>query len=76
MEISINPIGTVIKYNGIRLKVVPRVDRCRGCYFHFQKSCHPQTVGACGKPFRQDEVIFRKYDLAKKENLHSKNSQY
>lgn len=72
MEIKINPIGKVIKYNGIRLKVIPQVDKCRGCYFRTKKSCHSDEVGACGAPYRNDEIIFRKYDLAKKENFHGK----
>ena len=52
MEIKVNEIGKVIKYNGIRLQVVKAVQSCRGCYFKFLAHCHPEKVGACSKPWR------------------------
>ena len=72
MEIKVNEIGKVLKYNGIRLQVVKAVQSCRGCYFKFQKQCHPEKVGACSKPWRKENVIFRKYDENRKENLHAR----
>ena len=75
MEIKVNEIGKVIKYNGLRLQVVKAVQSCRGCYFKFLVHCHPEKVGACTKPWRQDNVIFRKYDENKKENLHARQKQ-
>lgn len=65
-------IGSIVKFHGIRLLVVKAVSGCRGCYFKHAKFCHAQIVGACSPPFRQDEVIFRKYDKNKKENLHGR----
>lgn len=65
-------IGSIVKFHGIRLQVVKAVSGCRGCYFKHSKFCHSQIVGACSPPFRFDEVIFRKYDKNKKENLHGK----
>lgn len=65
-------IGKIVKFHGIRLQVVKAVDNCRGCYFKHQKLCHASIVGACSPPFRVDNVIFRKYDKNKKENLHGK----
>ena len=75
MEIKVNEIGKIIKYNGLRLQVVKAVQSCRGCYFKFLEHCHPEKVGACTKPWRQDNVIFRKYDENKKENLHARQKQ-
>ncbi len=72
MEIKVNEIGKVLKYNGIRLQVVKAVQSCRGCYFKFQKHCHSEKVGACSKPWRKENVIFRKYDENRKENLHAR----
>lgn len=65
-------IGSIVKFHGIRLQVVKAVCGCRGCYFKHSKFCHAQKVGACSPPFRFDEVIFRKYDKNKKENLHGR----
>lgn len=73
MIMKVLDIGTIVKFHGIRLQVVKAVDGCRGCYFKHQKLCHASIVGACSPPFRFDEVIFRKYDKNKKENLHGKN---
>lgn len=75
MEIKINRVGSIVRYNGIRLQVIPQVDNCRGCFFRKEKSCHSEEVGACGSPFRADEIIFRKYDLAKKENHHARKKR-
>lgn len=70
MIMKVLPIGTITKFHGLRLQVVKAVDGCRGCYFKHQKFCHASVVGACSPPFRSEEVIFRKYDKNKKENLH------
>lgn len=72
MLIKVHEIGKVIKYNGIRLQVVKAVQSCRGCYFKFLAHCHPEKVGACSKPWRLENVIFRKYDENRKENLHAR----
>lgn len=72
MEIKVNEIGKVLKYHGLRLQVVKAVQSCRGCYFKFLNHCHPEIVGACSKPWRLDNVIFRKYDENRKENLHAR----
>lgn len=72
MEIKVLPIGTVLKYNGVRLQVIARIDRCRGCYFIRRSSCPYQDVGSCAMPWRSQDVIFRKIDINKKENLHGR----
>lgn len=72
MIMKVIDIGTIVKFHGIRLQVVKAVDGCRGCYFKHLKLCHASIVGACSPPFRPDEVIFRKYDVNKKENLHAR----
>lgn len=72
MEIKVNEIGKVLKYHGLRLQVVKAVQSCRGCYFKFLNHCHPEIVGACSKPWRKENVIFRKYDQNRKENLHAR----
>ena len=72
MIMKVLDIGTIVKFHGIRLQVVKEVDGCRGCYFKHQKLCHAEIVGTCSPPFRPDEVIFRKYDKNKKENLHGR----
>lgn len=73
-EILSKKIGVVFRYNGVRLMVVQAVDRCRGCYFHHHTICQSYTaqLGACNAAWRYDHknVIFRKYDNAKKENKH------
>lgn len=75
MVIKVYDIGKVIKYNGVRLQVVEAVHGCRGCYFKPQEACHSEIVGACCKPWRCKNVIFRKYDENKKENLHGRTKQ-
>ena len=75
MVIKVYDIGKVVKYNGVRLQVVKAVQGCRGCYFKTQQSCHSEIVGACCKPWRCVNVIFRKYDENRKENLHARNKQ-
>ena len=75
MELKEIDIGQIIRYNGIRLIVVKAVQGCRGCYFKTQQSCHSEIVGACSKPWRCQNVIFRKYDENKKENLHGRTKQ-
>lgn len=74
VELKENDIGKVIKYNGIRLIVVKAIQGCRGCYFKTHKSCNAEIVGVCCPPWRLDAVIFRKYDINKKENLHGRRS--
>lgn len=75
MEIKEIDIGKIVKYNGVRLIVVKAVQGCRGCYFKPLKSCNVEVVGACCKPWRCENVIFRKYDENKKENLHGRTKQ-
>ena len=75
MIIKVHDIGEIVKYNGVRLQVVKAVQGCRGCYFKPQQSCHSEIVGACSKPWRCENVIFRKYDENKKENLHGRTKQ-
>lgn len=75
MVIKVYDIGKVVKYNGVRLQVVKAVQGCRGCYFKTQETCHSEIVGACCKPWRCVNVIFRKYDENKKENLHGRTKQ-
>lgn len=74
MELKILKIGNIVKYNGIRLLVIKAVEGCRGCYFKRLASCHPETIGVCCPPWRPEAVIFRKYDMNKKENLHGRRS--
>ena len=74
MELKEIDIGKIIKYNGIRLIVVKAVQGCRGCFFKSVTSCCVEQVGVCCQPWRQDAVIFRKYDKNKKENLHGRRS--
>lgn len=74
MELKEIDIGKIIRYNGIRLIVVKAVQGCRGCYFKTNKSCNVEDVGVCNPPWRQDAVIFRKYDTNRKENLHGRRS--
>lgn len=74
MELKEIDIGKIIKYNGIRLIVVKAVQGCRGCFFKSYASCCVEQVGVCCPPWRQDAIIFRKYDINKKENLHGRRS--
>lgn len=75
MEIKVYEIGEIVKFNGVRLQVVKEVQGCRGCYFKPQQACYSIIVGACCKPFRHENIIFRKYDENKKENLHGRTKQ-
>lgn len=70
MELKVLPLGAVFKYNGVRLRVVARVQECRGCYFNRYAVCPTSIVGACSLPWRDEEIIFRKFDVNRKENLH------
>lgn len=72
MIMKVLDIGAIVKFRGLRLQVVKAVDGCRGCFFKHLKFCHASIVGACSPPFRSEEIIFRKYDKNKKENLHGK----
>lgn len=72
MEILVLPIGIVFKYNGVRLQVIACVERCRGCYFNRRILCPYQDIGACTKPWRSEDIIFRNIDINRKENLHGK----
>ena len=74
MVIKVYDIGKVVKYNGVRLQVVKAVQGCRGCYFKTQETCHSEIVGGT-KPWRSEDVIFRKYDENKKENLHGRRKK-
>lgn len=75
MEMKCYEIDSIVKYNGVRLKVVKAVQECRGCYFKQRKLCPVLIVGACKKPWRLENIIFRKYDEHRKENLHSKKNK-
>ena len=72
MEIMCYNIGDIVHYKGVRLLVVLAVDRCRGCYFRRYASCPTVQIGACCRPWRRSDVIFRKYDKDKKENNHKR----
>lgn len=72
MELKEIDIGKIIKYNGVRLIVVKAIQGCRGCFFKSHTSCCVEQVGVCCPPWRQDAIIFRKYDKNKKENLHGR----
>ena len=72
MIMKVLNIGTIVKFHGIRLQVVKAVDGCRGCYLKHQKLCPASIVGSCSPTFRLDALIFRKYDINKKENLHAR----
>lgn len=74
MELKMLNIGTIIKFNGIRLQIVKAVDRCRGCYFKRLVSCHPEEVGVCLPPWREEAIIFRRFDKNRKENLHGRKN--
>lgn len=75
MQIFHLAIGTILLYNGVRLKVMKAVDGCRGCYFKWHKTACPQFIGACFKPWRDEDVIFRKVDVNKKENFHIRHGK-
>ena len=75
MEIKVYPIGKIIKYKGIRLQVTKAVQSCRGCYFKWLEHCPAEIIGACSKPWRNENIIFRKYDENKKENLHARSKK-
>lgn len=75
MEMKCFEIDEIVKYNGVRLKVIKAVQECRGCYFRQRKHCPVTIIGACKKPWRLCDIIFRKYDEHKKENLHSKKKE-
>lgn len=76
MKLKETDIGKIAKYKGIRLIVVLATDRCRGCYFKRMTSCSPEVVGVCCKPWRQQDIIFRKYDTAKEVNQHKRLVAY
>ena len=71
MVIKVYDIGKVVKYNGVRLQVVKAVQGCQGCYFKTQETCHSEIVGACCKPWRCQNVIFRKYDEKTAEKVEA-----
>jgi hypothetical protein len=75
MELKQIEVGKIIKFNGIRLIVTKAVQGCRGCYFKAKEKCHAESVGVCSPPWRKVNVIFRKYDENKKENLHSRSTR-
>lgn len=74
MKLKKFEICDIVKYCGIRLQVIKAVEGCRGCYFKRMASCHPDIVGVCCPPWRAEAVIFRKYDINKKENHHGRRS--
>lgn len=75
MELKELPIGSIIKYKGIRLRICEAVQNCRGCYFRKLASCPYNIIGVCCLPWRETNVIFRKIDKNKKENNHVKYKQ-
>lgn len=75
MELKVIDVGKFVKYNGIRLQVVRAVDGCRGCYFKKITECPVLFIGACFKPWRKENVIFRKFDNNRIENYHGRNSK-
>lgn len=72
MELKELPIGSIIKFKGIRLRICEAVQNCRGCYFRRYTNCPYNIVGVCCIPWRKVNVIFRKIDKNKKENNHIK----
>lgn len=79
-ELKAKSIGTVLRYNGVRLQIVKSVDGCRGCYFNRLrlKFCpYDDYLGACTECYRNDNtsVIFRKKDENRKENLHKRTKR-
>lgn len=75
MELKKIDIGKIVKFHGIRLIVTKAVDNCRGCYFKRKPKCYPEEVGVCSVPWRPINIIFRKYDKNKKENLHERKGK-
>ena len=79
-ELIAKSIGTVLRYNGVRLQIVKSVDGCRGCYFNRLrlKFCpYDSYLGTCTDKYRNDNtsVIFRKIDKNRKENLHKRTNR-
>lgn len=72
MILNCIPIGGIVRYKGVRLKVTKAVDKCRGCFFRRCANCPVNEIGVCCHPWRHDNIIFRKVDLLKKINNHSK----
>lgn len=72
MIVICNDIGSIVRYKGVRLKVIKAVEKCRGCYFRRCSRCPVEDIGVCCHPWRADNIIFRKVDLRKKENNHAK----
>lgn len=70
MKLKEYPINQIVKFNGIRLQVIKAVQGCRGCYFNNKEICPADIVGVCCPPWRNDKIIFRKFDENRKENLH------
>ena len=79
-EIIAKRIGTVLRYNGVRLRIVESVGGCRGCYFNRLrlKFCpYDDYLRTCTDIYRNDNtsVIFRKIDENRKENLHKRTKR-
>lgn len=79
-ELISKSIGSVLRYNGVRLQIVKSVDGCRGCYFNRLrlKFCpYDDYLGACTACYRNDNtnIIFRKVDENRKENLHKRTKR-
>lgn len=79
-ELIAKKIGTVLRYNDVRLRIVESVDGCRGCYFNrlrFIFCPYDSYLGACSASYRNDgkNVIFRKVDENRKENLHKRTKR-
>lgn len=74
MKLEIKPLGAVFKYNGVRLQVIKAIQSCRGCYFKRHAICPVQIVGVCQTPWRDENIIFRKFDFNKTENYHGRKA--
>lgn len=72
MKLKELPIGSIVKYKGLRLRICEAVQQCRGCYFRRYTSCPVDIIGVCCHPWREQDIILRKIDKNKKENNHIK----
>lgn len=68
--------GKIVRYNGVRLQVIKAVDKCRGCYFRRYSCCPTEVIGVCCRPWRYDDVIFRKVDKNRTENHHKRKTAF
>lgn len=66
------PIGSIVKFKGIRLRICEAIQKCRGCYFRTYTSCPYEIIGVCCRPWRKQDIILRKLDKNKQENNHTR----